>query len=83
MKNYMTKKEAAEYLGVGVSVLDQAKNTGMIAYVQYTENGRVYFTEEALKEFIERSTHPAKTPEQVRHLTHNTYRKVRSTNLQR
>ena len=55
-----TRKEAAEVLGVSVLTLDDARNTGLISYIQYTENGRVYFTESALEVYIVRSTHKAR-----------------------
>lgn len=33
---------------------------GLITYVQYVENGCVYFTEVGLQEYIARSTHRAR-----------------------
>lgn len=72
MEQMITRKEAAMLLGISITALDQARSTGQISYVQYVENGRVYFTETALQEYIARSTHRAKP------LDHSpTYRKPR------
>ena len=60
VEKLLTRKETAKILGVSLPVLDGAKNSGLISYVQYTENGRVYFTESAIEEYIVRSTHRAK-----------------------
>ena len=58
-KGMFTRKEAAEYLGISVTTLDSARNNGKIAYVQYVENGSVFFTETALEEYVARCTHRA------------------------
>ena len=39
------RKEAAEMLGISLDTLDHARMEGLITYVQYVENGCVYFTE--------------------------------------
>ena len=49
---------------------DTARNTGAIAFIQYVPNGSVFFTEEALQEYIAKHTYQAK-PEERR----VTYRK--------
>ena len=51
------RKEAAEMLGISLDTLDHARMEGLITYVQYVENGCVYFTEVGLQEYIARSTH--------------------------
>ncbi len=73
-KGMFTRKEAAEYLGISVTTLDSARNNGKIAYVQYVENGSVFFTETALEEFVARCTHRA-TPQKESMIT---YRKRRA-----
>ena len=40
----ITRKEAAEILGISIATLDAARNNGLISYVQYVQNGCVYFT---------------------------------------
>ncbi len=60
MEKLLTRKEAARILGISLPILDCARENGLISYVQYTSNGRVYFTESALQEYIVRSTHKAK-----------------------
>lgn len=51
------RKDAAEMLGISLDTLDHARMEGLITYVQYVENGCVYFTEVGLQEYIARSTH--------------------------
>lgn len=70
MEKLYTRKEAASLLGISLTSLDTARNTGAITFVQYVPNGSVFFTEEALQEYIARSTHQA-TPVEQR----QTYRK--------
>jgi hypothetical protein len=72
MEKVLKRKEAAEYLGIGLSVLDQARSCGEITYIQYAENGCIYFTKEALREYVARSTHRAGPRPTI-----PTYRKVR------
>ena len=49
MEKLISRKEAAKILGISVTALDQARSCGHITYVQYVENGCVYFTERALQ----------------------------------
>ena len=59
MEKLFTRKEAAGILGISLATLDVARNSGQITYVQYVENGCVFFTEAGIQEFIARSTHRA------------------------
>ncbi|MGN0314373.1 MAG: helix-turn-helix domain-containing protein [Fusicatenibacter sp.] len=72
MEKLITRKEAAEILGISLATLDAARMNGLISYVQYVDNGCVYFTEAGLQEYIARSTHCAKPKE-----NNLTYRKTR------
>ena len=74
MEKLLTRKETARLLGISLSTLDDAKNRGLISYVQYVENGCVYFTETAIQEYIARSTHRA-VPKRENTMT---YRKRRA-----
>ena len=65
-------KEAAEILGISIATLDAARNNGLISYVQYVQNGCVYFTSAGLQEYIAKCTHRAKPAEK-----NATYRKPR------
>ena len=56
----ISRKDAAKILGISLLTLDSARANGLISYVQYKENGRVFFTESAIEEYIARSTHKAK-----------------------
>ena len=73
MNKLYSRKEAAAMLGISLASLDIAKNTGAITFVQYVPNGCVFFTEEALLEYIARNTHKAHPVDQRK-----TYRKPRS-----
>ena len=73
MQNLISRKDAARILGISIKTLDQARLNGTIAYVQFVENGCVYFTETAIEEYIAKCTHKAKPAEPLR----STYRKKR------
>ncbi len=72
MEKLITRKEAAERLGISITTLDAARQNGQIAYIQYVPNGCVYFTDAALQEYIAKCTKRAKPVEAV-----TTYRKPR------
>ena len=63
MEKLITRKEAAEILGISIATLDAARNNGLISYVQYVQNGCVYFTAAGLQEYIAKCTHRAKPVE--------------------
>ena len=72
MEKLFTRKEVAKLLGISLTTLDDARNSGLISYIQYVPNGCVYFTDAALQEYIAKSTHRAKPMEK-----RSTYRNVR------
>ncbi len=65
MEKLLTRKEAAVVLGISLATLDSARACGQIAFVQYVDNGCVYFTESGLREYIARSTHRVKPRREV------------------
>ena len=73
MEKLITRKEAAKLLGISLTTLDEARNSGLISYVQYVPNGCVYFTNANLQEYIAKCTHRAKPMEK-----NATYRKTRN-----
>ena len=73
MQNLISRKDAARILGISIKTLDQARLNGTIAYVQFVENGCVYFTETAIEEYIAQCTRRAKPTEPSR----STYQKKR------
>lgn len=73
MEKMITRKEAAKLLGISLATLDEARNNGLISYVQYVPNGCVYFTDASLQEYIAKCTHRARPIEKK-----STYRKVRN-----
>lgn len=72
MEKLYTRREAASMLGISLTSLDTARSSGAITFVQYVPNGSVFFTEEALLEYIAKHTVQAALEER-RH----TYRKPR------
>ena len=73
MEKLLTRKEAAGMLHISLKTLDAARESGQLAYIQYTENGSVYFTEQMLQEYMARSIHRARPIE-----TRYTYRNPRN-----
>ena len=41
MEKLISRKEAAKLLGISIATLDAARNSGLISYVQYVQNGCV------------------------------------------
>lgn len=72
MEKLITRREAAKLLGISISTLDEARNNGLISYIQYVPNGCVYFTDTGIQEYIAKCTHRAKPMEK-----RTTYRNVR------
>ena len=72
MEKLITRREAAKLLGISISTLDEARNNGLISYIQYVPNGCVYFTDTGLQEYIAKCTHREKPMEK-----RTTYRNVR------
>ena len=67
MEKLISRKEAAKILGISIATLDAARNSGLISYVQYVQNGCVYFTDAGLEEYIAKCTHRAKPTEKKLH----------------
>lgn len=74
MEKLLTRREAAKALGISIYTLDTARENGQIAYIQYVENGSVYFSEAGIQEYIARNTHKVRPKE-----TCPTYRKIRGS----
>ena len=72
MEKLITRKEAAKLLGISLATLDEARNSGLISYIQYVPNGCVYFTSAYLQEYVAKCTYRAKPLEKKA-----TYRNVR------
>ena len=72
MEKLITRREAAKLLGISISTLDEARNNGLISYIQYVPNGCVYFTDTGLQEYLAKRPHRAKPIEK-----RTTYRNVR------
>ena len=76
MEKLLTRKEAARLLGISIKTLDSARNNGLVSFVQYCENGSVYFIFFLMIRRPPRSTHRA-IPKEINKGT--TYRNPRNT----
>lgn len=65
MDGLLTRKEAAERLGMTTNTLDAERISGRLAYIQRRPGCKVWITEEAIKEYLARLTHRAR-PERTR-----------------
>ena len=82
MDKLITRKEAASILGISVKTLDAARTDGLISYVQYVENGCVYFKEVGIQEYIAKCTHRAKPMERTTtYCKPRSFRRWKSTSL--
>ena len=69
----LTREEAAQRLRISTDTLDRLRRAGKIAYIQHVKGGKVWFTEDAVREYIARTTHAAQPQSEVK----GTYRKRR------
>lgn len=56
----LTRKQAAELLGISVVTLDLERQAGRLAFIQRAPNARVWIPETALEEYLKRFTRPAR-----------------------
>ena len=56
----LTRKEAAARLGVSLPTLDAERSAGRLAYIQRKPSSKVWITEEAIIEYLARTTHQAR-----------------------
>lgn len=73
MSKLLTRKQAAEILGISVNTLDAERMSGRLAYIQKKPGGKVWITEEALEEYLAKGTHQARPERKAQ----GTYRKQR------
>lgn len=73
MDNLLTRKEAADRLGVSLVKLDAERAAGRLAYIQRAPGAKVWIPESAIEEYLKRALHPARPPRPV----WETYRKRR------
>lgn len=60
MSKLLTRKQAAEMLGISLNTLDAERTSGRLAYIQRKPGGKVWIREEALEEYLARGTHQAR-----------------------
>lgn len=70
----LSRKEAAARLGVSLVTLDAERNAGYLAYIQRKSGGKVWITQDAIVEYLEKATHPVKP---AMRFVGETYRKRR------
>ena len=73
MEALLTRKEAAERLGITVDTLNAERRGGFLTYIQRKPGGKVWIPETAIEEYLARATHPARPGRMVV----QTYRKRR------
>lgn len=73
MVKLLTRKEAAAQLGISLSTLDAERLAGRLAYIQNKQYGKVWITETAIEEYLNRAAHPVR-PQRV---VAQTYRRRR------
>lgn len=74
MSNLITRQQLAEQIPCALSVIDEARATGKLAYIQLRPGGKVFFKPEHVEAWLARCTHPARPVNAVA----TTYRKPRS-----
>lgn len=75
MNDLLTRKQAAERLGVSLVTLDEERAAGRIGYIQRAPGCKVYFRPSDLEAWLARNTHQP-IPLQV--LGRTTYRRKRA-----
>ena len=73
MSNLITRQQLAEQIPCALSVIDEARASGKLAYIQLCPGGKVFFKPEHVEAWLARCTHPAKPVNAVA-----TYRKPRA-----
>lgn len=75
MDNLLTRKEAANRLGVSLVKLDAERAAGQLAYIQRAPGAKVWIPESAVEDYLKRGMHAALPPRSAR----ETYRKRRAS----
>lgn len=60
MVKLMSRKEAAQRLGISINTLDAERASGRLAYIQHKPGGKVWITEDAIQGYLKRGTHEAR-----------------------
>lgn len=60
MSKLLTRKQAAEILGISLNTLDAERASGRLAYIQKKPGGKVWITEAAIEEYLAKGTHQAR-----------------------
>lgn len=70
----ITRQELAQTMGCSLAVIDEARRTGKLAFVQLCPGGKVFFKPEHIDAWLARCTHPARPISTIP----TTYRKPRA-----
>ena len=60
MNDLITRQQLAEQIPCALSVIDEARASGRLAYIQLRPGGKVFFRQEHIDAWLARCTHPAK-----------------------
>lgn len=75
MNDLLTRKQAAERLGVSLVTLDEERAAGRIGFIQRAPGCKVFFRESDLDTWLARNSHQ---PIPVQILSRETYRRRRA-----
>lgn len=73
MADLITRQELAAQIPCALSVIDEARASGKLAFIQLRPGGKVFFKPEHIDAWLARCTHPARPVNAVA----TTYRKPR------
>lgn len=74
MSNLITRQQLAKQIPCALSVIDDARASGQLAFIQLKPGGKVLFKPEHIEAWLARCTHPARP----RNAVAATYRKPRT-----
>lgn len=60
MNGLITRQQLAEQIPCALSVIDEARASGRLAYIQLRPGGKVFFRQEHIDAWLARCTHPAR-----------------------
>ena len=56
-KNYFSRKEAAEYMGISTRTLDRYRNDGLLPYYSQGPAHKVFISADNIEKFMEKHCH--------------------------
>ena len=75
MPELLSRRQAAEQLGISLVTLDAERAAGRLAFIQRKPGGKVWISVAAINEYLAKGVHPAKLEVSI---VNGTYRRRRS-----